>query len=118
MIGEGLWKRRFDGERSLLGLNVTLNGVSHTVVGTAPAAPGLLSNGDSGSDALRANAAQNVNRAIHWPLRGCAPEPCSQLTYPYPEDKVPPGLAWPVGVVIVVAPLSLGKEWNKRLKMF
>jgi putative ABC transport system permease protein len=46
MIGEGLWKRRFGGEPSLLGQNVTLNGVGYTVVGIAPAAPGLLSNGD------------------------------------------------------------------------
>jgi putative ABC transport system permease protein len=46
MIGEGLWKRRFGGEPSLLGQNVTLNGIGYTVVGIAPAAPGLLSNGD------------------------------------------------------------------------
>ena len=46
MIGEGLWKRRFGGEASLLGQNVTLNGIDYTVVGIAPAAPGLLSNGD------------------------------------------------------------------------
>ncbi|HEV3332436.1 MAG TPA: ABC transporter permease [Bryobacteraceae bacterium] len=46
MIGEGLWKRRFGGQPSLVGQNVTLNGVGYTVVGIAPAAPGLLSNGD------------------------------------------------------------------------
>jgi putative ABC transport system permease protein len=46
MIGEGLWKRRFGGERSLVGRTVTLNGIGYTVVGIAPEAPGLLSNGD------------------------------------------------------------------------
>jgi len=46
MIGEGLWKRRFGGEPSLLGKSVTLNGTGYTVVGIAPAAPGLLSSGD------------------------------------------------------------------------
>jgi len=46
MIGEGLWKRRFGGDPSLVGRNVTLNGVRYTVVGIAPDAPGLLANGD------------------------------------------------------------------------
>jgi putative ABC transport system permease protein len=46
MISEGLWKRRFGGEPRLLGRNLTLNGIGYTVVGIAPAAPGLLSNGD------------------------------------------------------------------------
>ncbi len=46
MIGEGLWKRRFGGEVSLLGRNLTLNGVSYTVVGIAPDAPALLSPGE------------------------------------------------------------------------
>jgi len=46
IIGEGLWKRRFGGEPSLLGRNLTLNGVSYTVVGIAPSSPGILSQGD------------------------------------------------------------------------
>ena len=46
MISEGLWKRRFGGDPSLVGRSLTLNGVDCTVVGIAPAALALLSNGD------------------------------------------------------------------------
>jgi putative ABC transport system permease protein len=46
MISEGLWKRRFGGDPSLIGRSLTLNGLDSTVVGIAPAALALLSNGD------------------------------------------------------------------------
>jgi putative ABC transport system permease protein len=46
MIGEALWKRRFGSDSSIVGRSLTLNGVSHTVVGVAPAGFSLLSNGD------------------------------------------------------------------------
>ena len=46
MIGEGLWKRRFGGDPSIIGRHLTLSGVDTTVVGIAPAALALLSNGD------------------------------------------------------------------------
>jgi putative ABC transport system permease protein len=46
MIGEGLWKRRFGGDPSLVGRHITLNGIDSTVVGIAPASLALLSNGD------------------------------------------------------------------------
>jgi predicted permease len=46
MIGEGLWKRRFGADLSVIGRNVTLNGVPTTVVGVAPAALNLISGGD------------------------------------------------------------------------
>ncbi len=46
MIGEGLWKRRFGGQLSLLGQKLILNGVAYTVVGIAPEAPTLLAAGD------------------------------------------------------------------------
>ena len=46
MIGEGLWKRRFGGDPSIVGRRLTLNGVDTTVVGIAPAALSPLSNGD------------------------------------------------------------------------
>jgi putative ABC transport system permease protein len=46
MIGEGLWKRRFGGQASILGESVTLNGIDYTVVGIAPSAPAILSQGD------------------------------------------------------------------------
>ena len=46
MISEGLWKRRFGGDPSIVGRRLTLNGVDHTVVGIAPASLALLSNGD------------------------------------------------------------------------
>ncbi|HXZ11398.1 MAG TPA: ABC transporter permease [Candidatus Sulfotelmatobacter sp.] len=46
MIGEGLWKRRFGADRSLIGRTITLNGTPTTVVGVAPAALNLISGGD------------------------------------------------------------------------
>jgi len=46
MIGEGLWKRRFGADQSVIGRTVTLNDVPTTVVGVAPAALNLISGGD------------------------------------------------------------------------
>jgi len=46
MISEGLWKRRFGGDPTIVGSRITLNGIDSTVVGIAPAALALLSNGD------------------------------------------------------------------------
>jgi len=46
MIGEGLWKRRFGGDPSVVGRHLTLNGIDTTVIGIAPASLALLSNGD------------------------------------------------------------------------
>jgi putative ABC transport system permease protein len=46
MIGEGLWKRRFGGDPSIVGRHLTLNSIDHTVIGIAPASLALLSNGD------------------------------------------------------------------------
>jgi len=46
MVSEGLWRRRFGADPSLVGRNVTLNGVDCTVVGIAPAPLGLLTGGD------------------------------------------------------------------------
>jgi putative ABC transport system permease protein len=46
MIGEGLWRRRFGGDASIVGRTITLNGAATTVVGIAPASLNLLSGGD------------------------------------------------------------------------
>lgn len=46
MIGEGLWKRRFGGDLSLIGRTIILNETPTTVVGIAPAALNLISGGD------------------------------------------------------------------------
>src|SRR5579863_4337656 len=46
MIGEGVWKRRFGGDPSVVGRTLMLNGQSTLVVGIAPAALNLISNGD------------------------------------------------------------------------
>src|SRR5262249_8995657 len=46
MISEGLWKRRFGGDPSIVGSSVTLNGNDTTIVGIAPPALALLSAGD------------------------------------------------------------------------
>jgi predicted permease len=46
MIGEGLWKRRFGADPTLIGRTITLNGAPTTVVGVAPAALNLISGGD------------------------------------------------------------------------
>jgi putative ABC transport system permease protein len=43
MISEGLWKRRFGAEPSLIGGTITLNGQATTIVGIAPAALSLIS---------------------------------------------------------------------------
>lgn len=46
MIGEGLWKRRFGGDLSLIGRTIILNDTPTTVVGIAPAALSLITGGD------------------------------------------------------------------------
>jgi putative ABC transport system permease protein len=46
MISEGLWRRRFGGDPSLIGSTLTLNGIAYTVVGIAPAGLAILANGD------------------------------------------------------------------------
>jgi putative ABC transport system permease protein len=43
MISEGLWKRRFGAERSLIGRTITVNGQATTIVGIAPRALSLIS---------------------------------------------------------------------------
>jgi putative ABC transport system permease protein len=46
MISEGLWKRRFGGDPSIVGRSLTLSGIDTTVVGVAPASLSTLSTGD------------------------------------------------------------------------
>src|SRR5499427_890081 len=46
MIGEGVWKRRFGSDPALIGRTLTFNGLDYTVVGIAPAAMTVLTNGD------------------------------------------------------------------------
>jgi putative ABC transport system permease protein len=46
MIGEGVWKRRFGSDPSIVGRTITLNGTPTTVVGIAPPSLNLLSGGD------------------------------------------------------------------------
>jgi putative ABC transport system permease protein len=43
MISEGLWKRRFGADRSVIGRTVSVNGQATTIVGVAPAALSLIS---------------------------------------------------------------------------
>ncbi len=47
MIGEGLWKRRYGGDPSLVGRTITLDGAAYTVVGIAPPALKVLTGGDA-----------------------------------------------------------------------
>jgi putative ABC transport system permease protein len=46
MISDGLWRRRFGADRSIVGRDVVLNGAATTVVGVAPPALNLLTGGD------------------------------------------------------------------------
>ena len=46
MIGEGLWKRRFGSDPSVIGRVVNLNDTPTTIVGIAPASLNLISGGD------------------------------------------------------------------------
>jgi putative ABC transport system permease protein len=46
MISEGLWKRRFGGDPTVIGRAIALNGADVTVVGIAPASLQLLPSGD------------------------------------------------------------------------
>ncbi len=46
MIGEALWKRRFNADPSLVGRTIILNDTPTTVVGIAPASLNLLTGGD------------------------------------------------------------------------
>jgi len=42
IIGQGLWRRRFDGDPQIIGKTITLDGRSHIVVGVAPDATRAL----------------------------------------------------------------------------
>jgi putative ABC transport system permease protein len=46
LISESLWKRRFGGEPAVVGRSVVLNGTACTLVGIAPTALAVLTNGD------------------------------------------------------------------------
>jgi putative ABC transport system permease protein len=46
MVGEGLWKRRFGADPTLIGRTIILNDSPTTVVGVAPSALNLISGGD------------------------------------------------------------------------
>jgi len=46
MISEALWRRRFGGDRSVVGQPAMLNGLSYTLVGIAPRALNLITGGD------------------------------------------------------------------------
>ena len=46
MISEGLWKRRFGGDHTLIGQAINLNGQATIIVGIAPAALSLISTGE------------------------------------------------------------------------
>jgi len=46
LVSEGIWKRRFGTDRSLVGQTLTLNGIGYTIVGIAPPALVLLTGGD------------------------------------------------------------------------
>ena len=46
MIGEGLWKRRFASDPTLVGQTISLDGVPTTIVGIAPASLKLIGGGD------------------------------------------------------------------------
>jgi putative ABC transport system permease protein len=46
MVGEGLWKRRFNADPTLVGRQISIDGVSTTIVGIAPASLKLIGGGD------------------------------------------------------------------------
>jgi putative ABC transport system permease protein len=46
IISEGLWRRRFGGERSVVGSHLTINGLDYSVVGIAPPGLPFLNGGD------------------------------------------------------------------------
>jgi len=46
MIGEGVWRRRFGADPSIVGQTLTLNGVPTTLIGVAPAALAVMTGGD------------------------------------------------------------------------
>ena len=66
MLSEGLWKRRFGGDATLIGRTVTLNGTAYTVVGITPPALALLTGSDVNVP-LTINAAAE-NRLNHVTL--------------------------------------------------
>jgi len=46
IISEGLWKRRFGGDRAIISAHIVLNGISRAVVGVAPPPLVFLTNSD------------------------------------------------------------------------
>jgi len=78
LVSEGLWKRRFGGDRALVGGSLILNGVDTLVVGIAPPALSLLSAGDiwvpMTIDPGRENRLNHVILAVGRLRRGVAME--------------------------------------------
>jgi putative ABC transport system permease protein len=64
MLDEGLWRRRFGADPSIIGQTVTLNGVPTTLVGIAPAQLAVLTSGGEIWTPLVVNAA-NEQRLNH-----------------------------------------------------
>ena len=63
----------------------------------------------SGSQPRRA-VTQNVNRATRRPVRGVAPAPFSQFTYPKPAESVLPGLLYAGTEIGELPPVEAGAE--------
>jgi putative ABC transport system permease protein len=66
MIGEGLWRRRFGADPSIVGQTVTLNDLATTIVGIAPAQLAVLTGGGDVWTPLVINVAneQRLNHLI------------------------------------------------------
>ena len=68
MISEGLWRRRFNADRAVIGQTLILNGVSYTLVGVMPPALNLLTGGDVWVplviDASRENRLNHLNTVV------------------------------------------------------
>jgi putative ABC transport system permease protein len=68
ILSDGLWRRRFGGERAILGRAVSIDGVPHTVVGVMPPStflPGPLAGDDELWLPTRMAAAERSNAISH-----------------------------------------------------
>ena len=78
LIGYGFWQRRYNGDRHVVGMQLTVKGVPHTIVGVLPAALNtVLGPGDVALPMALPLVSRDYNRNGHTAIARMAPVPRS-----------------------------------------